>query len=291
MAWEGRIRPTVRALGRLPSCIGHYEAGNVECDVAPCTWRDGCSLWQRQCVETAKEVGAAPFDLIRALSAATPHHVLVYQIRDLIRSPPGGIADAASRYEAGWESFKHGLVDGGLTVLQHATRAVADLGELYWHVSVRIKVIRNAETQKVYRKKVVTAYLLRVKGSRPSSDTVLVRFRCRENTKAVKPIIEIRAPLRPILRAFPGATELCERWRGVGNAQGLRVKRLGATAVNARAERLADLGRLVARVVADGLMPGVTAERTRMLVTKESWKWRRWTGSRADSGRGTRSGS
>jgi hypothetical protein len=234
-----RVSSIVAELGELPPCIGHYQTGHPECEGPPrkgqpCTWRGACRCYQ----ETCKLRGVDP-EVEKGLLS---HKSLIRFVIAIMHTMPSDRSPTQLRAMRAWDRFQAALQDALPGVPLHVRREAAMPGELYVHTwamagnRVRAKLVRLC---------------VDLSGQR---DVVLCRY-WPQFTSKVLPTIDLRAPVRQVLGAYPVALAMATRWRN--GSPGGPYHNLGCSAVGVHPERIEDVARLLARLLADGHMAGL----------------------------------
>lgn len=240
-----RVRRFVREVGAPPDCLGHYLAGHPECDGdLPCGWRAGCRAFLLHC----SAFGLDP----QVYKAALAPRTVIEMTFDLLRRD--GAVPVQPRIRRGWERFRDSIAEAlpaGIVI--QPGRELAAPWELYegaWRDT------RHATAD------LPRAFLLRVRNEYPraSEDFPVARYWPRFRTR-IEPTIELRAELQGIRDRFPQIGAWAMRWTAGGG------RRIGASAVRVRSERIEDVGRLLVRLLADGQIRNLGIQGTRIVYT------------------------
>jgi len=215
--------------------VGHYEAGNLECDGSPsCAWRAPCRAYRDHCairgINPEVEKAATPPDALNALIFAV-----------LRQAPPEGGYARAHNSTRGWRRFLDAYVDAlpeGVVV--QASRDVALVGELY------------VVTWAGRREGRIRAGGIRVRTTMKGNEIPIVRYWPTRYDR-MTPEIEIRADLARLLEVFPAARGIPWRW-SEKHANGEAKRPLGSLASKVPSERIEDIARLAARALGAGLI-------------------------------------
>jgi len=224
-----------RTVGEAPACVGHYAAGDVECDgMPPCLWRGPCRAI-RDWAATVQVDVAVFLD-------HTPTSTVLNLAFDLIRISGWSFSKGRDRNARAFglflEAFQEAL-PATVTIAPNLEAAVD--GDFY-----------VAEWK--YKKVMTDCWMLRYRRIDQSRDPVLFRYYPGRMGR-VTPSIELHAPLDLVLRKWPQITPACVRWspcrrdrRGWQSAAGW------ACAHNVRADRIPDFGRLAAALLLQGVV-------------------------------------
>lgn len=225
--------------GRLPECFGHYEAGNVECDEAPCAARTGCRMYRELC----RLRGVDPSAELRVLGDPAVTRLVVDALSQA--APPGGSPEVRQKLTRGWHRFRDTVAEELPAGLFHPHREFAVFGELYAQEWVGAKDRLQAGT-------------IRVKGIRGRdrrADLALARYWVAR-VRRTEPSIEIRADFHELLARWPSITGLCFRWSLRAPKSGEAAKQdLGATAERVFPDRIEDVARLFVRALEAEMLP------------------------------------
>lgn len=231
-----RLRGLVREIGEPPSCLGWYLAGDEECEgPPPCGWRSGCRIYR----EFSQARGVDPEVEKRLISKSTLSN-LVFNLMHEWAPSAGSDSIRASR---AWDRFLEAFTDA-IPVAVHPNESVSLIGDLY------VQTWDNPRKPGMFRTK-----LIRVKPERKGDrwSIPIVRYWPIFSSK-VRPTIEIRTDLKRLIEREERVRNLAERWRvsGPGSSS------LGAAAVKVFPERIPDLARLVAKLLREGEIRGVS---------------------------------
>jgi hypothetical protein len=242
----------------MPDCIGHHEPGHPECDGAPCRWAAGCGVYQINAQVRAATLGTDAIGYIELEKKMLPKAALRAVVIELLRAKPIVRNERDPRHKAGLRRFLEAFEAADPGVALHGNRRVADHGELVWSGAGS--------------KREPVTYVVKIRGA--SYDLPLFRYHLGKKSR-VEPSIEMRAPVRAVLAAFPAIEYAAKRWTGVGWRRRQVPKfRVGATAVGVFSERVEDFGRLCAALLREGHLPGVSVSMNRVKATEEAKTWR-----------------
>jgi hypothetical protein len=252
----------IKALGKMPECVGHYEIGDRQCDGAPCTWRAGCQTYREHADRRARAYDVSLENFIAEEAAAMPHTVRTSLVIGLLRNKPADHPPRSPGHASGWDRFKTAFESTGHGVSLYAKRPMSRQGELFIHTWKR----RGGG------KPIDDVHVVKVKFPIPRDDVALLRYWLAIKSR-VQPDVEIRAPVRAIFKASKYIEAAATRWRGAAR-QDWR-SRIGARAVGVFAERIEDMGRLCGTLLRDGYMPGISASGGIVSVSEEAYTWQR----------------
>lgn len=258
MTIPGSKRSVVKAIGPMPECAGHYAEGDKECDGKPCSWRAGCQVYREYAMAQALRLGVDTDGYIESEARALPHAVKTQLVIGLLRHRPVDLPPRQPGHAKGWDRFLEGFRTREPGVSLHASRRHARYGELY------IKRWRRGE-------KDTLAYIIRVKRPVARDDVSLFRYWLGIKSR-VEPDIEIRAPVKVILTAWPHIEQAASRWKGVSRKTAR--SRIGARAIGVFAERIEDFGRLCSFLLREEHLPGVRVADEKVEANEEAYRWR-----------------
>jgi len=236
--------PFLRALnnGEPYGCLGQHLLHDPACDGdKPCRWRGTCRIYQEFCehrgVDPVVELGMMPVHVIRPM------------IKHLVANHIPGYKIPEARVLRGWDRFHDAFVSELRRPVVHPSAELARRGELY-------VVTWKGRSPGQYRARIIRAR--RQEGGTARWDTTLCRYHPSVRAR-VTPTIEFAVDLRVLLEQYPHARHLAYRWRGSTR----EFRPIGAVAVKVYTERIDDCGRLLCRLLEDGLIEGVRLDRKR----------------------------
>lgn len=216
-----------KAQGDAPACLGHYAAGDPECDGVPvCTWRGGC----RSLRDWAAQVGAD----VEAVKANTPSRAVVSLVFDLLQAHQPSFSAGRDRNVRAWALFLEAFQDTlPATIVVAPTRDAAVDGDLYVHPWYDAGKVAAWQIKQ------------RTLAKDPRKDPILVRYWAGRHGR-VLPRIELRAEVEAVLGKWPAIAMAAQRWAHVGKAGLRNTGKMRCSAINVRPERIPDFGRLAA---------------------------------------------
>ena len=226
-----------KAQGEAPACLGHYRAGDPECDGVPaCQWRSGCRAFRDWC----GQVGSDP----EAVKTTTPRTAVLSLVFDLLQAGQVAFHVGGDRSVRAWGMFLEAFQDAlpaSIVIAPNFDAAV--LGDLYI-------AMWGAKDQAV-----PTCFLIhqRSGNSAPKYDRTLVRY-FPGPAKRIRPRIELRGEVHLVLAKWPQIELAAERWTYVSRCGKARTGALRCVAVGVKPERIHDFGRLAAAMLLSGSM-------------------------------------
>lgn len=239
-----------KAQGDAPACLGHYSAGDVECDGSPvCMWRGGC----RALRDWAGTVGAD----VEALKSNTPSRSVIGLVFDLLQANQPSFSAGRDRNVRAFALFLDAFQEAvPATIVVAPNRDAAVDGDLYVHTwmhdgKIATWLVRQRTNVKDARK-----------------DPTLVRYWPGKHGR-VLPRIELRSDLDAVLKKWPQIALAAERWSHVGKNGAINTGKLRACAINVKPERIPDFGRLAAGLLLSGMVTDMGRwARGRVTITK-----------------------
>lgn len=224
-----------KAQGDAPECLGHYAAGDVECDGDPvCSWRGGC----RGLRDWAAAIGVDP----DAVKAHTPRRAVVSLVFDLLQAGLPSFSRGHDRNARAWTMYLEAFSDAlPATIVVAPHRDAALDGDLYIHEWANVDRAR--------------AWMIRQRaaGKAPSRDPTLARYWPGSHGR-VLPRIELRAQVDQVLARWPQIKPAAARWSHVSRGGLLNTGKMQCSAINVSPERIPDFGRLTAALLMCGVV-------------------------------------
>lgn len=253
----------------MPECIGHYAQGDEQCDGKPCAYREVCIPYRALIAQKAQilsEIVGHPVQTDAMLFAewqANGKTGVFRNVRNvwLRRAKPLYMKRAKKEFHAfQWGIFLWEFARQLPDVQVAPNRGSAEMGDVY-HTRI--------DTQSG------GYYELAVKGFSETEDVRLIRYRVRKSA-GWRAEIEIRVPLRKLMKAYPSLHDKPERWLAGVGAHGAKMARIGATALEVQPEHHATFARVAVESLLTGLMPGVSYSGGRRLTLGDERHWKPW---------------